>query len=166
MLESEETVLLKHGVKLPKSSTDWSLANDHFKTVLSNYPIKTEDIFSNIERMNNLIFEYFSMTLGEVDKGDDISLRNKYDTYTVKDLKREFKKLKLNDGDIGESKFVSRKLRSLLSNKPEVNAIITIITLRKTFGGTSETLLHMSSVFFHLLLKLIVCTFLRNISQS
>ena len=37
--ESEETVLLKRGVKLPKSCSDWSLANDHFKGVLSNYPI-------------------------------------------------------------------------------------------------------------------------------
>ena len=75
------------GLKLPKSCSDWSLANDHFKAVLSNYPIRTEDLNSNIERMNNVIFEYFSMTCGEVDRGGDINLRNKYDTYTVKDLK-------------------------------------------------------------------------------
>jgi len=46
-----------------------------------------------------------------VERGDDITLRNKYDKYTVKDLKRELKKLKLNGGDIREIKIVSRKLR-------------------------------------------------------
>ena len=118
--ESEETVLLKRGVKLPKSCSDWSLANDHFKAVLSNYPIRKEDLNSNIERMNNVIFEYFSMTCGEVDRGGDINLRNKYDTYTVKDLKKELKRLKLNDGSIREIKFVSHKLRGLLSNKQQI----------------------------------------------
>ena len=58
--------------------------------------------------MNNVIFQYFSMTCGKVDKGGDITLRNKYDTYTVKDLKRKLKKLKRNDGDIREIKFFSR----------------------------------------------------------
>ena len=75
--ESEEPVLLKCGVKLPKLSSDWSLANDHFKVVLSNYPIRTEDLTSNIERMSNVIFEYFSMTCGEMDRGGDINLRSK-----------------------------------------------------------------------------------------
>ena len=32
--EGKETVLFKHGIKLPKSSTDSPLANDHFKTAL------------------------------------------------------------------------------------------------------------------------------------
>ena len=118
--ESEETVLLKHGVKLPKSSTDWSLINGHFKTAPLNYPIKTEDLNSNIESMNNVIFKYLSMAYGEVDKGGDIILQNRYDKYTVKDLKRELKKLNLNGGDIREIKFVSPKLHSLLSNKPKV----------------------------------------------
>ena len=163
--ESEETVLLKRGVKLPKPCSVWSLANDHFKVVLSNYPIKTEDLNSNIERMNNVIFDYFSMTCGEVDRGGDINLRNKYDTYTVKDLTRELKRLKLNDGSIREMKFVSRKLRGLLSNKQRINAIITRTTLRKIFGGMSKTL-HMSLVFFQLLISLTVCPFLRNTSQS
>ena len=118
--ESEETVSLKRGVKLPKSCSDWSLANDHFKAVLSNFPIRTEDLNSSIERINNVIFEYFSMTCGEVDRGGDINLRNKYDTYTVKDLKKELKRLKLNDGSIREIKFVSRKLSGLLSNKQQI----------------------------------------------
>ena len=57
--------------------------------------------------MNNVIFEYFSMTCGEVERGGDINLRNKYDTYAVKDLKKELKRFKLTDGSIREIKFVS-----------------------------------------------------------
>ena len=70
--------------------------------------------------MNNVIFEYFSMTCCEVDRGGGINLRNKYFTFTVKDLKKELKRLKLNDGSIREINFVSRKLRGLLSNEQEI----------------------------------------------
>ena len=80
-------VLLQRGVKLPKSSSDWSLASNHFKAVLSNCPIRTEDLNSNIERMNNVVFERFSMTCGEVD--GDINLRNKYEGLK-KELKRYY----------------------------------------------------------------------------
>ena len=138
MQESEETALLKHGVKLSKSRSDWSLANDHFKAVLSNYPITTEDLNSNIERMNDTIFEYFSITCGEVDRVGDINLRNKYDTYTVKDLKKELKRLKLNDGSIREIKFVSRKLSGLLSNKQEIKCHNHDNYVKKIFLGVCQ----------------------------
>ena len=56
---------------------------------------------------------------GEVDRGGDINLRNKYKACSVRDLKRELKKLKLNGGNIREIKFVSRTLRNLLANKSD-----------------------------------------------
>ena len=118
--ESEETALLKRRVKQLKSISDWSRSNNDFKAVLSNYPIRTEDLNSNIERKENIFLEYFSMTFGEVDRGGDINLRNKYDVYIVKVLKKDLKRLKLNDGGIKEIKFVLSKLRGLLSNKQEI----------------------------------------------
>ena len=116
--------------------------------------------------MNNVIFEYCSMTCGEVDRGGDINLRNKYDTYTVKDLKKELKRLRLNGGSIREIKFVSRKLRGLLSNKQQIKCHNHDNNSKKNVWGMSKTLLHMSLVFFQLLINLIVCPFLRNTSQS
>ena len=85
--------------------------------------------------MNNTIFEYFSITCGEVDRVGDINLRNKYDTYTVKDLKKELKRLKLNDGSIWEIKFVSRKLSGLLSNKQEIKCHNHDNYVKKIFWG-------------------------------
>ena len=39
---TEEIVVLKRGVKLRKSAIEWSLANEYFKAVLSNQPIRNE----------------------------------------------------------------------------------------------------------------------------
>ena len=89
-----ETVVLKRGVKLPKFTIEWSLANEYFKAVLSIQPIRNEGLDSNIEKLNNVIFEYCRRTHGEVDRGDDVDLNNKYKLHTVKDLKRELKQLK------------------------------------------------------------------------
>ena len=111
----EEIVVVKRGVKLPKSAIEWSLANEYFKAVLSNQPIRNEGLDSNIEQLNNVILEYCGRIHGEVDKGDDIDLSNKYKLHTVKDLKKELKLLKQHNGNSNEINFVSRRLRNLLS---------------------------------------------------
>ena len=107
LINTEEIVALKPGVKLPKSAMDWLLANEHFKAVLSNQPIRNEGVDSNIQQLNNFIFEYFRMTCGEVDRGDDVNLSNKYKLYTFRNLKRELSQLKKHNGNINEIKFVS-----------------------------------------------------------
>ena len=144
---------------------DWSLANDHFKAVLSNHPIKQEDLNSNIKRMNDVTFEYFSTMCGEVDRGGDINLRNKYKACTIRDLKRELKKLKLNGGNIRETKFVSRTLRNLLANTSDKISHNHDSYIKNNFGGMSKMLLNMSPLLFHLLVKLTVYPFLQNASQ-
>ena len=108
-INCEEIVVLKRGVKLPKSAIDWSLANEQSKAVLSNQPIRNEGLDLNIERLNNAIFKYFRMTHGKVGRGDDGDLGNKYKLYTVRDIKRELKQLKQHNGNINEIKFVSRR---------------------------------------------------------
>ena len=114
---TEEIVVLKRGVKLPKSTIEWSLANEYFKAVLSNQPISNEGLDSIIEQLNNTIFEYYRRTHCKVDRGDDVDLSTKYQLHTVTDLKRELKHLKQHNGNINEIKFVSRRLRNLLSIK-------------------------------------------------
>ena len=112
---TEDIVVLKRGVKLPKSAIEWTLADEYFKAVLSNQPIRNEELDSNIEQLNDVIFEYCRRTHGEVDRGDDVNISNKHKLHTVKDLKREWKLLKQHNGNINEIKFVSRRLRNLLS---------------------------------------------------
>ena len=56
VINAEEIVVLKRGVKLPKSAMDWSLANKPFNVVLSNQPIRNEGLDSNIQLLNNVIF--------------------------------------------------------------------------------------------------------------
>ena len=102
-------------MKLPKSAIERSLANDYFNAVLSNQPIRNEGLDSNIEQLNNVIFEYCRRTHGEVVRGDDVDL-NKYKLHTVKDLERELKLVKQHDGSINEITFVSRRFRNLLSS--------------------------------------------------
>ena len=118
--ETEENVALKRGDRLPKSSLDRSRANDQFKVVLFNVQIKQEELNSNIRRMNDVIFEYFSRICGEVDRGGNIDLHNKYSTCTAKDPKGELKKLQVNGDDIREIKFASHMLRNLLAKKSDI----------------------------------------------
>ena len=94
-----------------------TLVNGHFKAVFSNPPIKQKDLNSNIQRMNDVTFEYFSTTCGEEDRGGDINLYKKYNSCTARDLKRKLRKFKLKDGDIRVITFASRILRNLLANK-------------------------------------------------
>ena len=88
------------------------------------------------------------MTCGEVDRGGDIHLRNKYDTYTVKDLRKELKRLKLNDGSIREIKFVSRKLRGLLSNKQQIKCHNHDNYIKKNFWGYVKNIITYESILF------------------
>ena len=112
---TEEIVVLKREVKLPKSAIEWSLANEYFTAVLSHQPIKNEGLDSNIEQLNNVILEYCRRTHGEVDRGDDVDLSNKYKLHTVTDLKRELKLLKQHNGNINEIKVASPQFQNYFS---------------------------------------------------
>ena len=51
---------LNKGIKLPKSTLQWSTAYDYFKFALhSNQPITSQDLDSNIKLLNNIVYEYF-----------------------------------------------------------------------------------------------------------
>ncbi|CAB4010466.1 Hypothetical predicted protein [Paramuricea clavata] len=86
---------LKKGIKLPKSPLQWSTANDFFKLTFSNLPITPRDLNNNINTMATVVYNYFSENFGYVNNHND--------------------KLKLENGDILEIKFVAKKLRNLLN---------------------------------------------------
>ena len=50
--------ILKAGIKLPKSKRDWSIANEHFKSLLN---MNTSDIETGISLMQSTIYDYFAL---------------------------------------------------------------------------------------------------------
>ena len=112
---------LKQGIKLPKSPLQWSTANDFFKLTLSSHPITPHDLNNNISTMATVIYNYFSENFGFVDNKSDAKYEMKYQAFSTKDLKKVLRKLKMENGDILEIKFVAKKLRTLLSMSNTAN---------------------------------------------
>ena len=106
---------IKKGIKLPKSPLQWSTANDFFKLTFLNYPVISHDLNNNINTMATVIYNYFSENFGYVHNNNNIEFEKKYETFTTKDLKKALRKLKLENGDVLEIKFVAKKLRNLLN---------------------------------------------------
>ncbi len=108
---------LKRGIKLPKSNSEWSTANEYFKFALqANEPITSHDLDSNIKLLNNIIYDYFAQNFGYTQSLPDTLLVEKYKSYSVKDLKKALKSLKSTNSESKEIKYVSHLLREKLSN--------------------------------------------------
>ena len=107
---------LMKGIKLPKSPLQWSIAKDFFKLTFSNHPITPQDLNNNINTMATVIYNYFSENFGFVDDNNSSAqFESKYKTFSTKDLKKALKKLKLENGNVTEIKFVAKKLRNVLN---------------------------------------------------
>ena len=93
--EHNEYPELRKGINLPKSNSEWLTANEYFKfSVLSNAPIKSQDLNASIKLLNTTICNYFAENFGYVERLLDDSLYYKYDNYSIKDLKKALKELK------------------------------------------------------------------------
>ena len=111
----EDVPDLRKGIKLPKSPLQWSSANDFFKLTFSNQPITPHNLNANIKTMITVIYYYFGKNFGLVDNNKHVKFQRKYASFTAKDLKKVLKKLKLENGDILEIKFVAKELRKLIN---------------------------------------------------
>ena len=70
---------LKRGIKLPKNNVQWSMDNNYFKIALESYQLITsQDLDSNINVLNNIIYEYFAQNFGYADSSPDHSLADEY----------------------------------------------------------------------------------------
>ena len=118
-----DTCTLKKGIKLPKSPLEWSTANDYFKSTLSNYPIKLLDFNSNISFMSTTIYNYIAQYHGFDDKYNDADLKTKYRDFSIKELKKALKRLKITNNNVQEIKFLSRQIRYRLGKKDQNNGI-------------------------------------------
>ena len=102
----------RKGIKLPRSPSQWTTANEFFKLTFSNYLITAHDLNNNITTMTTVVYNY---NFGFANKTNSAQYERKYRTFTTKDLKKTLKKLKLENGDVLEIKFVAKKLRILLN---------------------------------------------------
>ena len=66
--------------------------------------------------MTTVIYNYFSKNFGFVDVNNSNEFESNYKSHSAKDLKKVLKKLKCENGDLNEIKFVAKKLLYLLSN--------------------------------------------------
>ena len=119
-LFNNEIPVLKKGIRLPKSDSEWATANDYFKFSLP--PITSEDLNGNIQQLNQTVYQYFSDHFGFNNNTADTSLVNKYKDYSIKDLKRILKSLKSSNNNPDEIKYVSHLLRDKLKSPSNINS--------------------------------------------
>ena len=116
---STDIPVLKPGVKLPDSMSEWSTANLYFQTRLDLTKVSQENLDNSVNEMNDVIYKYFKENYGLV-KGHNKQikqLKRKYSGYSKNQLKRQLKRLK-SCKDYGlsvEIKFLSRLIRSKIS---------------------------------------------------
>lgn len=124
LIRQENFPVLKKGIKLPKSPLQWSTANEFFKLTFLNHPITPHDLNNNINTMATVMYNYFCENFGYVENNNDVELKRKYEKFSAKDLKKALKKLKSQNGDVLEIKFVAKQLRNLLkSNTHQSNTV-------------------------------------------
>ena len=73
--------------------------------------------------MSTVIYNYCVEYHGVADRYNDADLKAKYKDFSLKDLKKALKELKIINNNVQEIKFVSRQLRYLLSKKDKSNCI-------------------------------------------
>lgn len=137
----ESSPILKNGINLPKSDSEWSTANSFFKSVLQlNGPIRSHDLNPNIKLLNDVIYNYFADNFGHVKTVPDENLVNKHKDHSVKDLKKALKNLKSANGDSEEIQYVSHTLRDKLrrnSNNCNRSMINTSVEISGVMSKTS-----------------------------
>ena len=88
--------VLKPGVKLPDSMSEWSAANLYFQTHLDSTKVSQENLDDIVNEMNDVIYKYFKENYGLVEGHDEQikQLKRKYSCYSKNHLKRQLKRLK------------------------------------------------------------------------
>jgi hypothetical protein len=103
--------LPKQGIKLPKTTVEWDIANDFFKVNLG-YNGEIEDVNTVIKNVQNTIYDYFANNYGTVG-GESACLKQRYDKLSKRQLKKELRNLK-NENNLNntrEIRYISRLIR-------------------------------------------------------
>ena len=121
LVQLDDQVRTKPGIKLPKADSGWELANLFFKSELSTSDINGDNLNETIASMNSTIYNYLAENYGtvEMDNKKDNDLVEKYGELSVNSLKKDLKKLKRTNSDLRTIKFVSKRIRSKLKNNSD-----------------------------------------------
>ena len=113
--------VIKPGIKLPKTDSQWKTANDYFHAMLPMSMIDPKNIGDSILKMNEVLYNYCKNTYGIVGTIYQATWKDKYEPMQKKDLKSCLRTLKRNQAPYSESKYVSRLPRSRINHKPVSN---------------------------------------------
>ena len=100
---------------MPQSFKQLRFANDYFIATLPIAESEISNLPSNIENMNNVIYNCFAQKFGLVNFAKNTDLDSKYKGYSNHKLKACLKQLKHSGADSVEIRFVSNLLRSRLN---------------------------------------------------
>ena len=107
--------VIKPGIKLPKTDSQWKTANDYFHSMLPMSLIDPSNIGDSIVKMNNILYDYFKNTYGVVETMQQSQWKDKYESMNKKELKLCLRALKKNQAPYSEIQYVSRLLRSKIN---------------------------------------------------
>ena len=79
--------VIKPGIKLPKTDSEWKTANDYFHAMLPMSMIDPKNIGDSILKMKEVLCDYFTNTYGIVDTIHQTIWKDKYEPKQKKDLK-------------------------------------------------------------------------------
>ena len=139
--DSLEYQNLKTVILLPKSDEEWDLANSYFKSIFADWDSNSYslDLDAFIQFMNDSIYNYFKAIYGTVDNYTDKELVIKYKEFSTNSLKKALKRLKMLTAPTSEIRYVSRLLRTKLSNKSSMSSPSSAIhydkQISKNFWG-------------------------------
>ena len=118
-LNQKDITGTKPGIILPKTSEQWNLANDYFKSVVIHldFPsVSIDSIDESVRLINITIYSYFKDHYGIVKNHIEKEIVQKYNTYSVHSLRKVLKHLKSNAAPLAEIQYVSQLLRSKLQH--------------------------------------------------
>ena len=120
---------LKSGIKLPKTDTQWIEVDIFFRSELHTGDINDYNLTKAVERMSNIIYNYFAKTYGIVkNKNYNKEFHDTNKDFSKHQLKKELRNLNKDRNSDILIKYVSNLLRNAKNKK------ITIRRLRKTAG--------------------------------
>lgn len=106
--------LPKKGIKLPKSTEEWRIANDFFRLHLECNEIN--DVDAVIQNVQNTIYDYFASNYGTIDDVTD-DLKQQYQHRSIRQLKKELKRLKGENNELNNRtiRYISKLIRAKYS---------------------------------------------------
>ena len=119
-------VNIKPGVRLPKTKLQWAEANAYFHIQFASIiSSPTVDLNSDIQRAQNVVYDYFSNVYGTIPIETNTDYSTKYSDHSIKNLKQVLMRLKKAqsqaNSDVSELRYVSSLIRTRLVGQDRID---------------------------------------------